>query len=155
MEAGQRPAAPRGPARPAHSARSPCPLASSGLGPTRAPPRVAHATSPASGRRPTTRGRRRRAFSSWSAGSGGSGDSQRPKQRGPDASKSPSGSRSGRYHFTPAQRDGDVMCLAGPRANQNGSQGVPRPPERPAAAHWVSEPEGEAAGSFRHQAAGR
>lgn len=85
--------------------------ASLGLGPLLSPPpRGAHAASPASGRRPTTRGRRRRASSSWTEGSNGScsaGDSHRHKLRDPNISKSPSPAGSGRHALTTARRDSD------------------------------------------------
>lgn len=57
--------------------------------PARAQPRAARAASPASGRRPTTRGRQLRAFSSWVASRSGDGYSQTtqaPQPRNPQVS---------------------------------------------------------------------
>ena len=45
------------------------------------------------------------------------------------------------------------MRRARPQANQDGSQGVPRPPEGTTAGHWVSEPEDKAEQYSRHYAA--
>lgn len=128
------------------------------LGPARALPRAAHAASPASGRRPTTRERQRRAFSSWIAGSGGGGggDSQLLKRRDPGISKSPSGARSGRHALTAARRDATEKRHAPRRvAGQPGGLLGCAPPTRKARDRslGVSAREGGGWGdSFRHHA---
>lgn len=116
QEAKQRLVAPEAPAAPSQrhtSVLRPGHLsASSGLRPRLGPPAcsphpAAQATSPASGQRPTTRGRRRRASSSWAGVSGGDRDnSQRRKSQDPGVFQSPSGAPNGRHALTATRSDG-------------------------------------------------
>ena len=146
QEAKQRLAAPEAPAAPSQKHTSvprPGPLSTSS-GPASSPHPAAHTTSPASGQRPTTRGRRQRASSSWTGGGGGGrDDSQGQESQGHGGFQSPSGARNGHHALTATGSDGtgNVILHAGPRTNQDGFQGVPLPLGRPAVAHWVSLPE--------------